>query len=137
MAAHIHVYTNNPSWSQKDGTEVSSGTGLAPISFTLDASKNEAKAIKCAVRTDEKYYVSGNLKIKFVGENAAKWKIALDGDFDEETVVEKADWQDEIELDFVMDYNSIFWVKAESSSDESPQNDTSVSLQVEGLIGHE
>lgn len=135
MATQLHIYTNNPTMDSDDGTEVSSGTELCPISVTLDASKAEEKAIKCAVRCDEGFHVDGPVTIKFVGEAAAKWKVANDLYYDSpEYALENADWQDSIEIEYVYHVNKIFWVKATSSTDEVPKNDTSVDLQAEGLI---
>ena len=43
-------------------------------------------------------------------------------------------WEDSITLEHVGSLNAAFWVKAMSSKDEKPSNDTSVSLQAEGLV---
>ena len=78
MAELLHIYTNNPTKGGKDGTEVSSGTELAPISVLLDAGKGEQKAVKCAVRCESGFHIDGALTIKFVGDHADKWKVAMD-----------------------------------------------------------
>ncbi len=39
-----------------------------------------------------------------------------------------------ISLSGVADKNTIFWVKALSTTDEPPQQDTSVDIQAEGLL---
>ena len=134
MAELLHIYTNNPTKGGKDGTEVSSGTELSPISVLLDAGKGEQKAVKCAVRCESGFHIDGDLTIKFLGEHADKWKIALDNRYTAETVLESADWKDSIALSYVGAANAIFWVKALSAADENPQNDTSVDIQVEGLL---
>lgn len=47
MANYYHIYTNNPGAGLQDGTVVSeNGLMTAPISVTLDATKNESKVIK-------------------------------------------------------------------------------------------
>ena len=47
MAELLHIYMNNPTEGGKDGTEVSSGTELSPISVLLDAGKGRSrKAVK-------------------------------------------------------------------------------------------
>ena len=79
MADLIQIYTNNPTVMGMDGTLVSNGTGLAPISASLDAAKEEQKAIKCALRIPTGYKQQGNIKLKFIGENASMWKLAIDG----------------------------------------------------------
>ena len=134
MAELLHIYMNNPTEGGKDGTEVSSGTELSPISVLLDAGKGEQKAVKCAVRCESGFHIDGDLTIKFLGEHADKWKIALDNRYTAETVLESADWKDSIALSYVGAANAIFWVKALSAADENPQNDTSVDIQVEGLL---
>ena len=134
MAELLHIYMNNPTEGSKDGTEVSSGTELAPISVLLDAGKGEQKAVKCAVRCESGFHIDGELTIKFVGDHADKWKIALDNKYTAETALSSAKWKDSIGLSNVGAANAIFWVKALSAADENPQNDTSVDIQVEGLL---
>ena len=134
MAELLHIYMNNPTEGSKDGTEVSSGTELAPISVLLDAGKGEQKAVKCAVRCESGFHIDGDLTIKFVGDHADKWKVAMDHNYTTDTVLTAADWKDEIALSGVGTVNVIFWVKAMSSSDEQPQSDVSVDLQAEGLL---
>lgn len=134
MAEKLHIYTNNPTEGSKDGTEVSSGTELSPISVLLDAGKGEQKAVKCAVRCESGFHIDGTLTIKFVGDHADKWKVAMDHNYTTDTVLTAADWKDEIALSGVGTVNVIFWLKATSSSDEQPQSDVSVDLQAEGLL---
>ena len=134
MAELLHIYMNNPTEGGKDGTEVSSGTELSPISVLLDAGKSEEKAVKCAVRCETGFHIDGDLTIKFVGDHADKWKIALDNRYTAETVLESAVWKDAITLRDIHDENTIFWVKALSTADEKPQQDTSVDIQAEGLL---
>ena len=134
MAELLHIYMNNPTEGGKDGTEVSSGTELAPISVLLDAGKGEQKAVKCAVRCESGFHIDGALTIKFVGDHADKWKIALDNKYTAETALESAEWKDVISLQNVRDTKTVFWVKALSTADEQPQQDTSVDIQAEGLL---
>ena len=134
MAELLHIYTNNPTEGGKDGTEVSSGTELSPISVLLDAGKAEEKAVKCAVRCESGFHIDGALTIKFVGDHADKWKAAINNGYTAETVLESAEWKDSISLSNVADKNTIFWVKALSTADEAPQQDTSVDIQAEGLL---
>ena len=134
MAELLHIYMNNPTQGGKDGTEVSAGTELAPISVLLDAGKSEEKAVKCAVRCESGFHIDGVLTIKFVGDHADKWKAATDNKYTAETALESAEWKDVISLQNVRDTNTVFWVKALSSADEQPQQDTSVDIQAEGLL---
>ena len=135
MANQLHIYYGNPTAGSTDGTEASSGTEPSPISVTLDASKEEQKAVKCAVRCDSGYYIEGSTAIKFVGDGSEKWRAAVDNNYaDEDAALKKASWQETLALDGVTDKNTIFWVKATSSKEEKPQNDTSVDIQAEGLV---
>ena len=134
MAELLHIYMNNPTVGGKDGTEVSSGTELAPISVLLDAGKGEQKAVKCAVRCESGFHIDGELTIKFVGDHADKWQAATDNKYSAETALESAEWKDSIALSNVADKNTIFWVKAVSTADEKPQQDVSVDIQAEGLL---
>ena len=134
MAELLHIYMNNPTAGSTDGTEVSSGTELAPISVLLDAGKGEQKAVKCAVRCESGFRIDGTLTVKFVGDHAGKWKAATDNKYTAETALESAEWKDSISLSGVADKNTIFWVKALSTTDEPPQQDTSVDIQAEGLL---
>ena len=134
MAELLHIYMNNPTVGGKDGTEVSSGTELAPISVLLDAGKGEQKAVKCAVRCESGFHIDGTLTVKFVGDHADKWKVASNNGYTAETALESAEWKDVISLQNVRDTNTVFWVKALSTADEQPQQDTSVDIQAEGLL---
>lgn len=134
MAELLHIYMNNPTAGSTDGTEVSSGTELAPISVLLDAGKGEQKAVKCAVRCESGFHIDGALTIKFIGDHADKWKAATDNKYTAETALESAEWKDSISLSGVADKNTIFWVKAISTADEKPQQDVSVDIQAEGLL---
>ena len=134
MAELLHIYMSNPTEGSKDGTEVSSGTELAPISVLLDAGKSEQKAVKCAVRCENGFHIDGALTVKFVGDHADKWKVASNNGYTAETALESAEWKDSISLSNVADRNTIFWVKAISTADEKPQQDTSVDIQAEGLL---
>ena len=135
MANRLHIYTNNPTAGGVDGTEVSSGTGLSPITVSLDASKEETQAVKCALRCDTGFKIDGEVAVSLIGTNAAKWKLAPDGDFGSPADADmNGAWGDSITLEHVGSLNAAFWVKAMSSKDEKPSNDTSVSLQAEGLV---
>ena len=134
MAELLHIYMNNPTEGGKDGTEVSSGTELAPVSVLLDAGKGEQKVVKCAVRCESGFHIDGELTIKFIGDHADKWKVASNNGYTAETALESAEWKDVISLQNVRDTNTVFWVKALSTTDEVPQQDTSVDIQAEGLL---
>lgn len=135
MANQLHIYTNNPTAGKTDGTEASSGTGLTPISVTLDASKAESAAVKCAVRCDDGYKIDGDVMVSLKGTSSAKWKLAVDDNFaDSQSALSNALWRDKIALSDVADGNVIFWAKAMSSEDEPPQKDTSVNIEAVGKV---
>ena len=135
MANQLHIYYGNPTSGMTDGTEASSGTELSPIAVILDASQSEEKAVKCAVRCDAGYSIEGGCAIAFAGTSAAKWRAAVDDSYtDAADALENAYWQSTITLSDVAAANKVFWVKAMSSSDESPRNDISVDLQAQGLV---
>ena len=135
MANQLHIYTNNPTAGGVDGTEASSGTGLSPISVTLDASKAESAAVKCAVRCDEGYKIDGDVTVSLKGTTADKWQLAVDGEYaDNAAALSDAAWADSIKLADVAAGNVVFWAKAMSSEDEAPQKDTSVTIEATGKV---
>ena len=76
--AYIHVYTT-PTAGGTDGTQVSEGTGLQPISVTLNATNNEESTpIKLALRCDSDFQTNGNITISVVGTTLTKWALAPD-----------------------------------------------------------
>ena len=76
--AYIHVYTT-PTAGGTDGTQVSEGTGLQPITVTLNATNNEESTpIKLALRCDAGYQTNGNITLSLLGTTNAKWALAPD-----------------------------------------------------------
>ena len=135
MAKHLHLYMNNPTAGNTDGTEISSGDDTLPLNVTLDANKAETKAVKCAVRCDTGYEVEGDTSIYFEGTNAEKWQVGTDeGYADATTALNMAQWGTTLILGGVAATNSIFWVKVSSTVGENPQNDRTVNLIAEGLV---
>ena len=135
MARHLHLYMNNPTAGEIDGTEISSNDDTLPLSVTLDASQSEAKALKVAVRCDSGFLIDGDTSIFFEGTNASKWKVAADDNYsDAATALTYGVWESTLTLTGVADTNVVFWVKATSTSGEDPQNDRSVDLIAEGLV---
>lgn len=135
MAKHLRLYMNNPTAGDVDGTEISSGTETLPLSATLDASKAESRALKCAVRCDSGYLVEGDTEIYFEGTNAAKWQVAADNNYpDAATALTMALWSTTLTLSNVGATNKIFWVKVSSAVGEDPQNDRTVDVIAEGLV---
>ena len=130
--AYIHVYMT-PTAGGTDGTQVSEGTGLQPISVTLNATNNEESTpIKLALRCDSGFQTNGNITVSVVGTTLAKWALAPDnagaagtfGTYGADLVIATV----------VGATNVLFWAKAKATSDEAPQNDTSVDIQVTATI---
>lgn len=133
MATHIHLFMNNPTAGEIDGTEISSGDESLPLAVDLNAAQSDSQILKCAVRCDSGFSLQGGATVYFEGSSASLWKAAADDSFDSDTVSVLADWHDSILLDNVSDVNRIFWVKAGSSGTEEPQNDSSVDIRADGI----
>lgn len=127
MAAgdYINVYMNNPTAGATDGTAVSqNGDFTAPITFTLDASENESKTVKLAVRTETGYIASG-LSIADQNDTNDRLKLCL---------TEDGEFTDFISIGSVSAVNTIFYARASSADTENPQTDRSASFKVTGVI---
>jgi len=133
--ADIHVYKGTVTAGGTDGTLVSeAGAQTAPITVgPLNSTNNEVSTDqKLAIRCDAGYTTSGDTTITPTGTTAAKWALAPDnagaagtyGAYGAALTISSA-------IDAT---NTIFWTKAKSTSDESPVNDVSVSLQVSATV---
>lgn len=125
--AYINVYQNNPTAGGTDGTAVSTGGAYtAPITVSLDASQNETKTVKLAIRTEAGYTTSGNTVISDNGDTNDRWKLCMteNGTFADSITISSA----------ITNANVIFYAKASSVDTESPSTDRSVSLQVQTVI---
>ena len=131
--SHIHLFMNNPTAGAVDGTEISGGDETLPLAVYLDAGSSETQIAKCAVRCDEGYSLKGGATIYFEGTSASQWKVATDDGYDSDTVQILGDWQNTALIEPVADTNVIFWVKALSSADEEPANDSSVDMKAAGI----
>ncbi len=125
--AYINVYKNNPTSGGTDGTAVSiGGTYTEPISVSLNATNNESKKIKLAIRCESGYTTSGNTVIADSGDTDDRWKLCL---------TENGTYTDSITISSAIGTtNTVFWAQASSASSESPTTDRSVSLQVTATI---
>lgn len=133
---YINIYAGNPTSGGTDGTQVSTdGANTSPITATLDASKAESAKIKCAIRCETGYNVVGDVLIAPTGTNAAKWSVAYDSTATADTAPDDSKFGASVTIPSVAVANVIFWVKAMSSTDEDPANDTTVKIQATGKIG--
>ena len=125
--AYINIYKNNPTEGATDGTCVSTGgTYTDPISVSLNATNNESKKIKLAIRTESGYTTSGNTVISDSSDTNDRWKLSL---------TENGTYADSITISSaITNQNVIFYAQASSADTETPATDRSVSLQVQTTI---
>lgn len=133
--SQIHLYMNNPTAGNVDGTEISSGDETLPLTLTLDASKAESRAAKCAIRCDSGYSISGNATVYATGTSSDTWTFAADNNYATESdALTYATWQPQIEIADVESTNKIFWAKATTTTQTTPMNDRTVDIVAEGLV---
>lgn len=132
--AYIHLYKDNPTAGGVDGVQVSEGTGLNPVTteYLNGTTGQESTPIKLALRCESGYKTYGNTTVQPVGTNADRWALALDNNGSPGTWTA---WGGTLTItDEISFVNYIIWVKAKAEPGEPPQNDTSVSLQVNATI---
>lgn len=146
MSSLIKFYAGSVTSGATDGEELSEGTNRNPLTFTLNAAKNESACAKIAVRCKEGYTTYGDTKISAyhntgngfepTGGDVDKWNFAVDEGFaSTKDALEKATWKDSITFsDAIADKNTVFWVRATSNSAEVPANDTSTVLYCTTVI---
>ncbi len=124
---YINLYMNNPTAGGTDGTAISTdGAYTSPLTVSLDASINESKTVKLAVRTESGYTTSGNTTISDSGDTNDRWKLCL---------TENGTYTDSITISSpITNANVVFYAQASSASTETPQTDRSVSLRVATTI---
>ena len=130
--AYINLYTGTVTAGGTDGTAVSTGdTETSPVSVTLNATKAETAIVKCALRCETGYKTSGDTKTTFTGTSTAKWQVAADNNYADATAAAAATFATSLTISTAIDAtNKVVWLKALSSADESPANDTGTDLQV-------
>ena len=127
--AYINVYTGNPTLDGTDGTQISTdGAQTSPLSAVLDATKEENKVMKIALRCEAGYKVkadaSGNtVTIDFLdgsGNHSTKWGISeTQYASDTEALADIANFSNtKTSTRAVATKNVIFWVVAKSTKDE-------------------
>lgn len=102
-----------------------------PISFSLRADLEEADSVRLYAMADDGYAITEAV-VSLVGTSAAKWSLAPDVTGAEGTYEAPGD---PITLGAVGTGAGkvYFWAKAEATDDESPTNDTSVTLSIAGV----
>lgn len=140
MSSKIHIYSNSPTAGGTDGTQVDSNTqGLTgSLVVKLNSSVAESKSIKMAVRTENGYYVDDDCVLTISGDNANKWSVLVNHDYDSlssvDSYLNSTVWGSAATLTGVDSTNSIFWLKAISSTDESPTLSGGASLNFSGSV---
>ena len=132
--SHIHLYMNNPTAGGVDGTEISAGDETLPLTFTLDASHSETGVAKCAIRCESGYSIEGGATIYAEGTNSDSWTFAYDNNYSESDALVFATWESQIVLSDVATTNTLFWVKATTSTPDNAFNDRTVDIIAEGHI---
>ena len=123
---YMNLYMGNPTAGGTDGTIVSlDGSQTSPVMFTLDATEEESGTQVLALRCEEGYRTEGDTEISFTGTTAYKWGVSLDGSYYDDSIT--------IETS-IGTGNTLFYVRAESSYDENPGNDSSVFIKVTAKI---
>jgi len=139
--SYIHVYKNNPTANDTDGTLVSEGDSSSFIICTLNATSNEVSSpIKLALRCDganapsapNGYQTTGNTVITPTGDTSTKWALALDSSGSAGTF---GAYGAALTITSVIGQtNVLFWAKAKATSDETPTNDQGTDLVVVATI---
>ena len=133
---YINIYMGDVHNGEQDGILVSQNDEqTSPLNIALDATINESKIVKVAIRTENGFKAT-HVAIGFFGERSDKWLVAKDDDYiDEVEAEEKAVFAPTLLLtEEVTDVNTVFWVKALSSVDEPPRRDTSVSIKIDSYV---
>ena len=124
---YLNLYMNNPTADGTDGTAISlDGTQLSPLSVSLDASTNETKKVKLAVRTEKGYVATGNVTISDNNDSGDHWKFSLteNGTYSDQIIISSG----------VGSVNTIFYAQVSSSDTENPARDTSVSIKLKAVV---
>lgn len=123
---YLNLYMGNPTAGGTDGTIVSlDGSQTSPVMFTLDAAEEESGTQVLALRCEDGYSTHGETEVTFTGETSSKWSVSLDGfNFSESIAITTP----------IGTGNTLFYVRAESSYDENPGNDSSVFIKVTAKI---
>ena len=99
-----------------------------PVEFTLRADLNEQKEMRLYAKADAGFQVT-ETEVFFEGVNANKWAFAPDAAGAPGTYLANGA---RLDLEAVSE-PKYFWVRAEATDDEQPVNDTTVTIEVEGI----
>lgn len=140
----IKIYKDNPTAGLTDGTLVSSGDWTEPIHSGAikvpETGFEEGAWIKLAVRCDSDFETveedAKHATLNIINTtHVDKWRLAPD-DNDSPDELNAEDWGFSMDITTqIVDTNHIFWIQARAEAGEEPQNDQSVQLQVEAVVG--
>lgn len=121
--AYLHIYKNNPTAGNADGSQVSEGTGANPITIG-PINNSESAAQTLAIRCETGYTTGADTTITPTGTTADKWALSADnvtwGAYGAALTLAAG----------ITAVNTLFYVKAKATAGEAPQNDTTVDLAV-------
>jgi hypothetical protein len=124
---YINLYKDNPTEGLADGTLVSLNDDLSSlISETVNASADETKKIKIALRCQPGFITVGTVSVWFVGDNADKWKV---GPTEDEATHELFEFTDQ-----VGDTNKVLYLSVTAQNGELPVLDSSTKIRVKATF---
>ena len=127
MSDYIKMY-----FADDDTVVSEEGTFVNSIDFTLRADLEESDEVRLYVKCEDDYE-STSTEVIPVGTSAARWALAPDVTGPASGTY--GDGGAKIELGTVDDTTKVyFWAKASALNTETPINDVSVTLKLEGII---
>lgn len=123
----INLYFDNPTDGRTDGTKMSLGDdGSSPLSVIVNASKNERKVVKVALRCEAGYQTDGDTTIWFQGVNADKWSVCAteEGTYGSALIIDN----------IIEDTNYVFYISGVATKGELPDIDLTTKLKVSTTI---
>ena len=119
----INLYMDDPTDGRNDGTLVSLDDDTSsPIQATVNASKEEVKKQKLALRCETGYSTNADTTIWFKGANADKWSVSMteNGTYSSTLIISDA----------IVDKNVTFWIAGHGVNGELPDVDLTTKIKV-------
>ncbi len=139
MSDYVKIY-----FAEND-TEVSSeGEFANAVEFTLRADLEQTDEVRLYAEAESGYKIteidgSTPIELSLTGTTSDKWALAPDDEDGESNPISGTyeDWGADLTISEDIEEGAggrvYFWIKAKAEDTESPVNDTSVLLQLEGL----
>lgn len=134
---NLHIYSGGTQGGT-DGTQLDVQSGVGSLTQKLNSSIAESKILKMSVRTDSGYYVDGDCTITLTGTSANKWQLLYGTSYVNVTDtanLPNSGWASSIAIPSVTDTNTVFWLKATSSTDEGATIDSNTTMTAIGMVG--